>query len=500
MSNMLKRFEETAARYPDKKAVAYKDTYYTFREMKLSAEKLGRTIAAVHTAENPVIVLTNRGADTAVLFLAVLYSGSYYVPIDPEMPVAKIRMILSDSQADVLLAGEENKELLDELDFKGTTLYMEEIHEGSEGEEWSERPEISEDMPMYMIYTSGSTGKPKGVLKSHGAVYSFIQAYAGTFGLGSDEIIGNQTPFFFDASAKDLYLSLFTGATLEILPSELFIFPVTLIEYMNARHVSYICWVPTALALVTQMNTFKKVLPQTLKKVFFVGEVFPVKQLQKWMQTLPELQYVNLYGSTEIAGICCYYELRTGEIYDTLPVGRPLKNCRVFLLGEHGIVQEQGQVGELCVSSRALAMEYYHDPEKTAAVFEEMRLPDGSMERVLKTGDLAHYDEDGNLVFVSRKDFQIKHMGRRIELGEIEAAADRLSETQRVCCLYDAKKKKIVLFCELVQGSTAGGKDILHLLRDRLSAYMLPGKVIVLDKLPLSANGKIDRVKLKERM
>ena len=147
-------------------------------------------------------------------------------------------------------------------------------------------------------------------------------AYSSYFHLGSDEIIGNQTPFFFDASAKDLYLMMYTGAALEVLPSEMFIFPVTLIEYMIERKVSYVCWVPTALAIVAQMLTFKKVLPETLKKVFFVGEVFPTKQLHKWLTTLPDIQYVNLYGSSELEGCCGYYEIPDADHQpDILPIG-----------------------------------------------------------------------------------------------------------------------------------------------------------------------------------
>ena len=351
-----------------------------------------------------------------------------------------------------------------------------------------------------MVYTSGSTGKPKGVLKSHGAVISFIDAFAETFDLGPEEILGNQNPFFFDASAKDLYLMALVGATLEVIPSEKFIFPVRLLEYMNDRKITYICWTPTALAIVTQLNTFKKVLPETLRKVLFVGEVFPIKQLHKWLTALPELRYVNLYGSSEIAGICCWYEISPGTLPEQLPMGVPLSNCRVWLHGEEGFVTEPEVLGEVWIESPALALCYYGDPEKTARTFRVETLPDGRAARVLKSGDLARYDRDGNLVFSSRSDFQIKHMGRRIELGEIEAAADALTEVQRCCCLYNTAKNRIELFCELAPGAEADGKQIIHLLRDRLSEYMLPSLVHILPEMPFNANGKIDRVKLKESL
>lgn len=501
--NILNFFEETVQRFPQKTAIAYKETSYSFSELSHQAKCLARRILEIGHHEEPIAVIVNRGADTAVLFLAVLYSGNFYIPIDPDMPAGKIKTILSDAEPAIVLCGEENREILSQIAYSGTVLTV----QGASDQECPVCEGINEHSPAYMVYTSGSTGKPKGVLKSHGAVISFITAYAKHFHLDSDEIIGNQTPFFFDASAKDLYLMMYTGATLEVLPSEMFIFPVTLIEYMNQRKVSYVCWVPTALAIVTQMNTFKKVLPETLKKVFFVGEVFPAKQLQKWMTTLPEIQYVNLYGSSELAGICCYYELTVKEELPTsIPVGRPLPNCTVFLMHDGQLITpeytsesndtDEG-IGEICVSSDALALAYYHDPDKTAQTFVTMALPDGSESRVLLTGDLARYDAEGNLVFVSRKDFQIKHMGRRIELGEIESVADTLPEIQRCCCLYNEKRKQIHLFCELIPGCTWNGRQVQSAMRGKISDYMLPTKVTVLDAMPFNANGKINRTQLK---
>lgn len=495
MKGVLEYLERIALRMPQKTAIAYREEAYTFAELRTAAARLGAAIQDRAGSRAAVAVLVNRDADTAAAFLGVLYSGNYYVPLDPDMPVTKLRTILEDSGAGLLLGKRENATLAEQLGMADRFLMLTEA-----GMAQASAPETEADTPMYMVYTSGSTGKPKGVLKSHGAVMDFIEAYAETFALGSEEVIGNQTPFFFDASAKDLYLMLYTGATLEVLPSELFIFPVTLVQYMNERGITYICWVPTALAIITQLNTFRKLLPQTLKNVFFVGEVFPLKQLKKWLAALPQLRYVNLYGSSELAGICCWYEIDSAaaETLTCLPMGKPLCNSRVFLQGEDGIVSEAGQLGEVCVASAALALEYFHDPEKTQRSFCTARLSDGTTARVLKTGDLARYDAEGNLVFVSRKDYQIKHMGRRIELGEIESVADRLAEVQRCCCLYDEARKRIVLFCELASGCRLDGQAVQSALRGNLSDYMLPSKVVVLEKMPLNANGKIDRTKLKE--
>lgn len=495
MNLILSRFEQTVRAMPDKLAAACGDERYTFTELRSLAARLGAAVRQVQPETCAVGVLVRRGAATIAEFFAVVYAGGFYVPLDPDMPDHKLRTILEDAGIRVLLGAEEHRPILERIGFTGPFLTVEDA-----SKEEAEAPEAGEDTPLYMVYTSGSTGKPKGVLKSHGAVISFIDAFAKTFDIGPAEILGNQNPFFFDASAKDLYLMALVGATLEIIPSEKFIFPVRLLEYMNDRKVTYICWTPTALAIVTQLNTFKKIMPETLRKVLFVGEVFPIKQLHKWLTTLPELRYVNLYGSSELAGICCWYEIPAGTLPEQLPMGVPLSNCRVWLHADESFITEPDSLGEVWIESPALALAYYGDPEKTAKTFCMETLPDGRTARVLKSGDLARYDRDGNLVFSSRSDFQIKHMGRRIELGEIEAAADALAEVQRCCCLYNTAKNRIELFCELAPGAEADGKQIIHLLRGRLSEYMLPSVVHILPEMPFNANGKIDRTKLKESL
>ncbi len=497
MNPVLDRFEKTVSLFSSKTAVSCREKGYTFSELQSLAQRLGAEIEKEGLKEEPVGVFVNRGCDTAAFFLAVLYSGNYYVPIDADLPEMKIQMILQDTNMRVILCDDKNKLQIQGLGFQGQILTMEDM-----ATQPSQVPSVTEDTPAYLIYTSGSTGQPKGVLKSYGAIADFMETYIQLFDLGPEEIIGNQTPFFFDASAKDFYLMLYTGATLEILPSELFVFPKTLIEYMNERKITYICWVPSALSVVTQLNTFQEVVPETLKKIFFVGETFPIKQLRKWMQALPDAQYVNLYGSTELAGVCCYYELPVPYEGEEIPLGRTLPNCQVFLVEENEgsltFVTEPDQVGEILVVSQSLALGYFNDPDKTAKTFVQAVLPDGTTARALKTGDMARYDQDGNLIFVSRKDNQIKYSGHRIELGEIESVVDQLPEVVECCCLYNDKKQQICLFCVLADGCEWDRKELKHVLRDKLSDYMLPAKYFFMDALPRNPNGKVDRMKLKE--
>lgn len=495
LNTVLSYFEEIAGKFPEKIAVSYRDECYTFDQLMTVSKQIGFQLNRFHYQNQPIGVIADRGIQTIAFFVGTLYSGNYYVPIDPDMPVAKKQAIIDDANIPVIFGLEESKHLVDELAFSGMYISL-----GSPSEEVCTMPITGEDDPIYMVYTSGSTGKPKGVLKSHKAVISFAKAYRDTFSLSSDEVIGNQTPFFFDASAKDIYMMLILGCTLEILPSTLFALPPELIDYLNAKKVTFASWVPTVLSLVAQLNPFSEVRPTTLKKVFFVGEVMPMKHLNKWRAALPNIQYVNLYGQSEIAGICCYYIVE-GEFENTatLPMGKPLKNCQIYLLDNGQIITEPNHIGEMYIVSDSLAIEYYNDVEKTKNCFVYRDFGEG-MVRAFKTGDLAQYDQCGNLLFASRTDFQIKHMGHRIELGEIEAVAGAIPEIVRCCCLYNNEKKKITFFCELVEGAEITPRLLREMLKKKLSSYMMPGKFIILDKLPLSANGKIDRQALKQQL
>lgn len=493
MTELLRQINATCDGFGDKTAIGCKEERVSFSDLQHRARCLAEVIKEYGTGR-PIGVFANRSVEPGIWYLAVLYSGNFYVPLDPNLPEEKMRAIIDDADFPCVIGSEENREKLSAVSYGGRFLT-----DADASDTECRDPMIGEDGPAYMVYTSGSTGKPKGVLKSHGAVWSYIRAFCDTFPFPPAEVIGNQTPFFFDASAKDYYLMLITGATLEIIPTEKFSMPTELMEYMNARKITYACWVPTAISIVAQLNPFSLVKPQYLRRLFFVGEVMPMKHLKKWQAALPDIQYVNLYGQSELAGICCYYEVAGEYGGDVLPMGKCLRNCRIYLVDQGNVVTQPGKTGEMYISSPALALEYYHDPEKTAASFAEADFGDGPR-RCFKTGDLAQYDGKGNLVFVARSDYQIKHMGHRIELGEIEAVAGALPQIDRCCCLYHAEKRKIVLFCQLCGQDGTTEKEIHKLLRDQLSSYMLPGKVVILERLPLNANGKIDRQALKARL
>jgi D-alanine--poly(phosphoribitol) ligase subunit 1 len=491
-NNVLSYLEDASLRFGDKTAVRMNDESISFSQLAGKSRALGAIIARRGVKGEPIAVLAERSIETLVLFFATLYSDNYYIPIDPEMPESKMRSILDDANCPILLAADRARINCSLFRQSPKLITLKNV-----GDDDTIAPTASGDAPLYVVYTSGSTGTPKGILKSHNAEISFVETYCSSFAFAENEVIGNQTPFYFDASGKDIYLMLKSGSTLDIIPHELFMKPVELITYMNEHKISLISWVPSAMLILSKLNAFAVLKPTTLKKVFFVGEVMPPKHLKKWMDALPDVKFVNLYGSSEIAGIACYYEV-SGELQETepLPIGRPLPNCKVFLVGENGVVSQPGETGELFIASDSLATEYYNNPELTQKNFGIRDFGEEHHLRYLKTGDLAQYNENGELLFVSRNDFQIKHLGYRIELGEIENGAERIADVQRACCIYD--KAKIFLFCELQQESPLDKKEIMGELRKNLPSYMLPNKIILIPEMPLNKNGKIDRQLLKE--
>ena len=495
--NVLDYLENAADAYPQRVALEDANGQLTYEEFKIYARKVGLFLMekGFCRTQKPIGVEAARDKYTMVLYMGILYSGNFYVPIDPEMKQEKKDKIITQSGMELILGIHDVDKIL------SCTGENQPLCMADENDKILYNRD-ADDNPLYMVYTSGSTGVPKGVLKTHGAMIDYVEAFSATYPYGEHEILGNQTPFFFDASAKDIYLMLKNAATMVIIPTAMFSFPVKLVEYLNEKKVTVISWVPSALSLLTQLNAFADIKPETLQKVFFVGEVFPMKQLNKWRKALPDLTYVNLYGSSEIAGICLYYEVKKEDVFEdteVLPMGKPLCNCKIVLVDQENgsVIREKNVSGEIYLSSKALAKEYFGDQEKTENSFVVTDLDGTGERRYFKTGDVAFYNEQGDLVFTSRKDFQIKHMGHRIELGEIEVAASSIDYVIKSGCIYDNEKRRIVLYCECGPDSEVTGAQIKAALTERLSSYMVPNRVVIMDKVPLNANGKIDRVELK---
>lgn len=480
--------------------VAYSDgtDSLTFMDVYNISGAIGTYIAGRGIYKKPIVVFMSKSPAEVATFLGVVSAGCYYVPIDEEMPSERIRLILDNVSSpliicDSITAGvaevfkKDDTDVILYDDIRSTLRndsVLNDIHDRA----------IDTD-PIYIVFTSGSTGVPKGVAACHRSVIDYIEQLSEVLSFSEDTVFGNQSPLYFDACLKELYPTLKFGATDYLIPKQLFSTPYKLVEFLNEHRINTICWVVSALTMVSAFDTFDDIKPEYLHTIAFGSEVFPVKQFRIWRDTLPNATFTNLYGPTEGTGMCCYYRVnRDFEEGDSIPIGRPFDNREILLIKDDDTLAGDGEEGEICIRGTSVTLGYYNDPERTAAVFTQNPLNTAYPEIIYRTGDIGRYNELGELIYISRKDYQIKHMGHRVELGEIEADVDALDVIRMAACIYDNDKKLIILYYI----GDIEAAELNKLLKDKLPRYMLPGRTYKLDSMPFTGNGKIDRVTLKK--
>lgn len=496
-NHVLDYLTETVQRAPEKTAYSNGTESLDFREVYEQSRAVGTYLHQNGIYKEPVVVFMKKHPKTVAAFFGVITGGDYYVPIDVEMPEMRIKLILENVKSKLMICDDATRETAEKFGYDGQIVsYDEIIHTAADAGALREIYEKAIDTdPIYIVFTSGSTGIPKGVAACHRSVIDYIEQLSEVLAFDETTVFGNQTPLYVDACLKELYPTLKFGATTYLIDKELFMFPMKLVAFLNQYRINTVCWVVSALTMVSAFGALAMEKPEYLRLVAFGSEAFPIKQFQKWREALPDAKFVNLYGPTEGTGMCCYYivdrDFAPGE---TIPIGRPFKNTEIILLKENNERAGQGERGEICIRGTSLTLGYYNNFEKTKEAFVQNPLNPFYPELIYKTGDIGLYNERGELTFVSRKDYQIKHMGYRIELGEIEANVNALDGIKMAACIYDDIKNKIVLYYigEMEK------KDISVILRDKLPRYMAPNSIVKLEQMPFTTNGKIDRTALKK--
>lgn len=495
--NAISLLENAAAQAPDKCAVIDEHGSVTYAQLQqLSQAAAAAMVARGLTPGQPVVIMADKSISTLAVMFGALYAGCFYSMIDIDAPAARVQAITGALRKPFVVAADEALERCEQAAAELQVIALSNIIAEAEAQPKPFQPteEPLDTNLAYVLFTSGSTGTPKGVAVSHRALLGFINTFVDTFQFSEDDIIANQAPFDFDVSVKDIYGALASRATLVLVPRGLFIKPLDLIDFLNEHHVTIMTWAVAALCLVTTFHALDEKQLPTVQKVLFSGEVMPHAHLQEWMSHLPNATFVNLYGPTEVTCNCTYHVLDRARSYaEGIPLGVSFKNREVALLAEDGTpITEPGVEGEIVVRGSCLASGYIGAGEKDANAFASRVWNGFCAEPTYRTGDLAKRNEHGEMIFCGRKDNQIKHMGHRIELEEIEAAFESWEGISRCRCVYVHEKQRLIAF---VEGS-AENAQIRANMNERLIFAQRPSKIIHIDAMPITKNGKVDRAAL----
>ena len=483
--NVLTWLEASARREPQHIAFEDDTSALTYGELMQRAQEIGSFLHGCIQSQSPVLVYMDKRPACIAAMLGAVYAGCFYTPIDPAMPESRMALITSVLRPSCILCERRYEAKARQLDEQAQVVCVDDIHGEVDASGLAEvRAQHIDNDLLYVLFTSGSTGLPKGVAITHRSVIDFAQWACDALKIDADCRFGNQAPLYFDNSVLDIYCAMRMGAAVHFIPRKYFTFPGKMTGYLEEKAINTIFWVPSALTGVANAGALEKCVPSRLERIFFCGETMPCKTLNAWRSALPGARYVNMYGPTEITDVCTWFPVeREFADTDVLPIGFPCGNTRILLID-----------GEICVTGTCLSPGYYNAPEKTREVFVQNPKRTQVVELMYKTGDLGEYNERGELMFLGRKDSQIKRQGYRIELGEIECALCAQPQVREGCCLYDAAAERIIA----VYAGDVEEKPLLRALKEKLPKYMLPDEFLRRETLPQTGNGKIDRVRLKQ--
>jgi amino acid adenylation domain-containing protein len=521
---------ETAARAPRHRAVAWGERFLTYEQLDKLSNQVARALLAQGVAPGDRVgILAPKSAASIVALYGVLKAGACYVPLDPKSPAGRLSSIIGDSGIAVVLADEGTQHqavaLADSVPRLRAVIVT--------GPHWgSEDPGTSGTVPpglavlpwetvlaepdealagdqavetdvAYILYTSGSTGTPKGVMISHRNSLTFVVWAAACVGLRGQDRVCSPAPLHFDLSVFDVFATCRTAACLVVLPEMMSTFPGRLAEWMARERITVWYSVPSVLTMLATYGNLRGFNLSRLRAIIFAGEVFPVKHLTRLMGELPQARYLNWYGPTE-TNVCTSFEVpapKDGtELVATVPIGQACGNTEVFAVTDEGRrVSRPGEEGELYVRGPGLMRGYWGDHDKTREVLVRNPFQEAYDEPAYRTGDLVTVDEEGNYVFLGRRDGMVKTRGYRVELGEVEAALYAHPAIREAVVLPipdDLLGSRLQAVVSANDSDSLTRQEVLEHCRRLLPRYMVPDVVEFCEALPRTSTGKVDRTRL----
>src|SRR5215216_1333272 len=505
----------SAQQYPDRIAVEETDeAAITYHDLNQLSDRLRDRL--IHLGVCPgdrVGIYLRKSIDAVASIFGILKAGAVYVPVDPGAPPARNAYIFSDCTVKAViienrfverlsaeLASQNNLPTLLVLDGTGCGNYLKSALEraNTDNATLPASFELPPDNLAYILYTSGSTGKPKGVMLSHQNALSFIDWCSEVFEPSEIDRFSSHAPFHFDLSILDIYVSLKHGATLVLVEEEIGKDPIRLARLISDKRISIWYSTPSILSFLAQYGRLDQYGFPDLRFVLFAVEVFPIKHLRMLKTILPEPRYFNLYGPTE-TNVCTYFEIPATIPADhtrPFPIGKACSHYTIKIVNEEGQDVEMGQTGELVAAGPGVMQGYWNLPDKTANAF----LVDSSGQQWYKTGDVVLQDEQGNYLYLSRRDRMVKKRGYRVELGEIEAGLYRHPHVKEAAVIAISSEEtgvQVKAFLSFKDGQSPSRIELKRFCVEALPPYMVPDFFSFLESLPKTSTDKIDYQKLK---
>lgn len=516
MQLIHERLRESARRYPDAPAVVEKGTVISYAELDSLSDRLAARLVELGVeAGDRVGIFLPKSIDAVVGLYGAMKAGAAYVPIDPSSKEHRAGYIAGNCRIRHLVSSTKRKSLWPALAEAGVehVLVMDGEPEPAEGfsvhgREWidgapvGELPRVISQDLAYILYTSGSTGDPKGVMLTHQNCLAFVEWAVDEYQVTHEDRLSSHAPFHFDLSTFDLYAAACAGAPVYLVPKAAAMLPVEVKKFIEANEISVWYSVPSILTMLVELGGLEPGDLPSLRTLLFAGEVFPTKYLSRLMKKLPHTVFANLYGPTE-TNVCTAYTVPEPPDEDgpTISIGGAIADVETFVVDESDALVPRGEVGELLVRGPTVMAGYWGDPSLT-----EGKLIDSPVERhlgdpVYRTGDLVEELEDGNYRFIGRRDNQIKSRGYRIELGDIEAALSAHPSVVEVAVIAvpDEMVSNRILGFATVKDDTSE-MDLQRFCGDRVPAYMVPESISMIDDMPKTSTGKIDRRSLGDRV
>lgn len=493
-------FSESVRKFPDKVAVYCAGDSITYKELERFSDSFAAKLMVLGVGRGQFVpFFMKKSINSIKAILSILKSDCAYVPIDVNSPPQRLLSIINSTDAKAIVVDEDSRKAIESLLSEEQLPMLINIDDFEVNDSIAvESQNISIDL-AYVLFTSGSTGVPKGVMIPHKAIIDYIDWCVEEYGLTHDDVISNHAPLYFDNSTFDLYTAFKTGASLHLVDEQVNFFITKLLIWLKKYKITVFFCVPSVLTLLLKSRRLKADSLPDLRYLICAGETLPVGVLKSWMDFYPHIEFVNMYGPTEITVDCSFYRIQNkpnaGAV--SVPIGVARKNMELFIRNKDGeLTQQPGEQGELLVRGAAVAYGYLGDEDKTRQVFIQNPQHDLYHDPLYCTGDLVKMDNLNQFVFMGRADDQIKFSGYRIELGEIEASLCSLPEVaEAVVVFYKSTDGMFDEIGALINFSIELSFDELQVkLNELLPSYMVPRKIKAHnEEFPRTPNGKYDR-------